>query len=460
MKKLINFSLMLILALTVSFFSTGDASADTQELTVALYPYVPRIEQFQTAIRTEWEKVQPDVALSFLSPDDWDGGYSDDPPKEADVYVFDALFFDYFRSRNWLEPIQASEIEDLDDFVTYAIDGVRVGQKYYAIPQLGCANILFYQEPDEAIANATNLDELNDALCTCTYTSEIPPDRRGLMIDMAGGTTNAALYLDIAHSLTGKYPFPLPLDKSQLNSKAINNMRDLLAMASYENATDPDGSIKAYERAAWFSQGWGRAFVGYTESMSNMSEETRQNIGFKVIPLSNQDESYPAVFYADVIGVNTTTEERGTRNLAVQLANTIAASKTMVASIGADADHSNPQYLMATRPSVFHTLEQSFPLYWDMFSLITDNNPIMFKMDKDARSWLAAMKGTIRDEAREGYSCSCDYPSVELIPDNSVAPTICKKTCDDHGGWNGQWTNEFPAAQEGSVCACNACPLP
>ena len=30
----------------------------------------------------------------------------------------------------------------------------------------------------------------------------------------------------------------------------------------------------------------------------------------------------------------------------------------------------------------------------------------------------------------------------------------------DRGGWNGQWTNEFPAAQEPSVCGCNACPLP
>jgi len=458
MKQLINFSLTLILSLVISLVGIREASAT--ELTVGLYPYVPRIDQFQTALQAEWAKVQPDVPLKFLSSSDWDGGYSQNPPPETDVYVFDALFFDYFRSQNWLESMQSSEINNINDFVEYAIDGVKVDNKYYAIPQLGCANILFYHKEDTAIANATNLEDINNTLGSCTYTSEIPPDIRGLMLDMAGGTTNATLYLDTAHSLTGQYPFPLPGNESQLNSQAIHNMQQLLGMASYENATDSDGSIKSYERAEWFSNGWGRALMGYTEAMSNMSEETRQNIGFKVMPLSNQDESYPGVFYADVIGVNTTTKQRGTRDLAVQLANTMAASTTMVASIGADASNPYPQYLMATRPSIFHTLEQSFPRYTDMLRLITDNNPIMFKVNENARNWLATMKDTIREEAREDYHCGCDYTATTVIFNNSSAAPICEATCADHGGWNGQWTNEFPAAQEPSVCGCNACPLP
>ena len=457
MKKLINFGWMLILSLIVSLFGLGGASSAT-ELTVALYPYVPRPEQFKTAITAAWAQVEPDIPLTFIPSADWDGGYSKKPPSEADVYVFDAMFFDYFRSQNWLEPI--NEIDHLDDFVEYAIEGVKVDDEYYAIPQLGCANILFYQKQDTAIANATNLGELNRTLGSCSYTSEIPPDRRGLMLDMAGGTTNAALYLDTAHSLTGEYPFPLPFNESQLNAQAIDNMQELLAMASYENATDPDNSIKSYDRADWFSNGWGRALIGYTEGMSNMSEETRQNIGFKVMPLSNQDESYPGVFYADVIGINPTTNQRGTRDLAVELANTMAASATMVASIGADENHSYPQYLMATRPSIFQTLEESFPLYQKMFSLITDNDPIMFKLNEESRDWLKAMKGTIRSEARENYTCGCDYTATANIPNNSAAPLICGATCNDHGGWNGQWTNAYPAAQQTSVCGCKTCPLP
>ncbi|NEO40500.1 MAG: thiamine pyridinylase [Moorea sp. SIOASIH] len=460
MEKLINVSLTLILALAISLLGIGEALAT--ELKVALYPYVPRLEQFQTAIQAEWDLVEPNVPLNFVPSEDWDGGYSKNPPEDADVYVFDAMFFDYFRSKNWLEPIQASEIDNLDDFVEYAIDGVKVDGEYYAIPQLGCANIIFYHKEDAAIANATNLDEINNALSSCTYTSEIPPNIRGMMLDMAGGTTNATLYLDIAHSLTGQYPFPLPWTESELNSQAIDNMQDLLGMASYENATDSmKPKQQPYQQAEWFSNGWGRAFMGYTEAMSHMSENTRQNIGFKVMPLSDQDQSYPEVFYADVIGVNTTTEQRGTRDLAVKLANTMAASTTMIASIGPDGTSDYPQYLMATRPSVFQTLEKSFPLYGDMFRLIQGQNIIMFKVNDQSRSWLNTMKNSIRENAREDYSCGCDYPAIEPILNNSYAPEICGNTCADHGSsWNGQWTNAYPAAQETSVCGCNACPLP
>jgi len=465
MKKFLNFGLMLALLLTMLMSVTGAALADTTELTVGLYPYVPRLEQFKTAIRTEWNQVHPEISLTFISdiPDeDWDGGYYYDPPENADVYVFDALFFDYFNSQNWLEPIQASEIENLNDFVDYAIDGVQQDGTYYAIPQLGCANVLFYQKNDSAIANATNLDQINDTLGSCTYTSEIPPDRRGLMLDMSGGTTNASLYLDIAHSLNGEYPFPLPWNSGELDDNAIDNMQELLAMASYENGTDSDPfyEIKSYDRGQWFSDGWGRAFVGYTESMSVMSEQTRENIGFKVMPLSQDDESYPAVFYADVIAINPTTNDRGTRDLAVELANVMAASQTMIASIGPDGS-GTPQYLMATRPTVFDTLDNSFPLYADMHRLIEDNDPRMFKLNEQSRDWLNAMKDTIRTEAREDYPCDCDRQASQQIPNNYAAPLICNATCANYGGWNGQWTNEYPAAPSGvSVCGCNACNLP
>lgn len=226
MEKLINVSLTLIFFLAISLLGIGEALAT--ELHVALYPYVPRLEQFQTAIQAEWDLVEPNVPLNFVPSEDWDGGYSKNPPEDADVYVFDAMFFEYFRSENWLEPIQASEIDNLEDFVEYAIDGVKVGEEYYAIPQLGCASLLFYHKEDKAIANATNLDQIQNALSSCTYTSEIPPDIRGMMLDMAGGTTNATLYLKIAHSLTAEYPFLLPENESQLNSQAIKNMKKLL----------------------------------------------------------------------------------------------------------------------------------------------------------------------------------------------------------------------------------------
>ncbi len=457
MKKFLRVSLTIILTVAISPFEglTGSASANETHLTVALYPYVPRFEQFQTAIQTEWDKVQPGVTLNFLPSSEWDGGYSDNPPANVDVYVFDGMFFDYFLSQKWLEAMQASEISNLNDFVGYAIEGVKVGEQYYALPQLGCANILFYEKNDGELAKATKLSEINSTLSQCTYTSEIPPDQRGLMLDMSGGTTNAALYLDTAHSITGQYPFPLPQDQSQINPAAMKNMRELLAMASYENGTT--SVSQDYERGTWFSKGWGRALIGFTEHMSVMSPETRQNIGFKVMPLSDIDNA--PLFYADVVGVNTTTNQRGTRTLAVQLANVIAASNTMIASIGPDNSNPYPQYLMATRPSVFQALWQTFPLYKEMYALITNDDPIMFKVDSESREWLASMKSTITSDARQNYACGCDQPAALPISDNTAATAICNTTCKNNGGWNGQWTNAYPAAQDGSVCGCNSCPV-
>jgi thiamine pyridinylase len=437
--------------------ATAEQAPAGTTLVVALYPWVPRMGQFQDAITTAWASVQPGVPLSFLSAQDWDGGYSNNPPPNADVYVFDAMFFAYFRSQGLLEPMSASEIQNLNDFVPYAIQGVQAGGQYYAIPQLGCANILFYQQSDAALANATTLTQIKNALSQCTYTSQVPPDRRGLMIDMSGGTTNATLYLDTVHSVTGQYPPPLPWNESQINPVAMNNMRLLLAMASYENGTTDESA--PYQRGTWFSNGWGRAVVGYTESMSAMSQQTLAGIGFKVMPLSDNDQS--AMFYADVIGVNTTTRQRGTRNLAVQLANVMASSATMVASIG-PSNGNPPQYLMATRPSVFQKLGQSFPIYNRMYSLITTSNPVMFSIDSQSRNWLASpMKNIIRTDAREDYPCHCDYQATQFIPDNSTAPAICTATCANHGGWSGTWTNQYPAAPAGtSACGCNACPAP
>ncbi len=204
--------LVVVIALASVLFSTV---AFAQTLTVALYPYVPRIDQFETAIRQAWQQVQPGVPLNFI--DDlnvWDGGYDKDPPAQADVYVFDAMYFEQFRANNFLVAMAPNEIQNAADFLSYARDAVIVSGNYYAIPQLGCANILFYNVNDAPVANAGTLSQLKGALNQCTYTSEIPPDRRGLLLDMDGRTTNATLYLDIAHSVNGSYPLPQPASRT------------------------------------------------------------------------------------------------------------------------------------------------------------------------------------------------------------------------------------------------------
>ncbi len=423
-----------------------------QTLTVALYPYVPRLSQFEIAIRAAWTPLHPTVPLNFINNlSVWDGGYNTDPPAQADIYVFDAMYFEDFRARGMLVAMDPSEIQNAADFLAYARNAVIVDGKYYAVPQLGCANILFYNVNDTAVATATTLGQLQSALNRCTYTSEIPPDRRGLMFDMAGRTTNASLYLDIAHSVNGTYPLPQP---STPDSAFIANQKTMLTLASYWNGMSANET--PYVRGQWFSSGYGRAFMGFSEEMSGMSATTLSSIGFKVMPLSNTT-GQPALFFVDAVGVNTTTVARGTRALSVQLANVIAATDTVVASFRAPQAGTNPQYLMSVRNSVFQSLAQQYPIYQRMYQLAQTSNPVAFKLNAAGRGWVQANGGTIRHDVTTNYSCGCDQTSSQPIYGNVQAQSICPTVCNAHGGWNGQWTNQPPAP--GSVCGCNVCPV-
>src|SRR5262249_20827298 len=138
-------------------------------------------------------------------------------------------------------------------------------------------------------------------------------------------------------------------------------------------------------------------------------------------------------------------------------ANIIAATETVVARFQAPAQDQNPQYLMSVRNSVFQQLEQRYPIYQRMYQLAQSNNPLAFKLNANARAWVEATAGTIRGAVRANYVCGCDQTASRPILNNADAQNVCPATCNAHGGWSGQWTNQPPAP--GSVCGCNACPV-
>lgn len=368
-------------------------------LNVALYPYVPRPAQFEAALQVLWNRMEPGVKLNFITDQaKWDGGYSTDPSPDLDVFVFDAMYLEYFRAKNWLEPMQQSEINDFVDLVTYARDGVQADGKYWAIPQLGCANILYFRRGDTFLAEARTLKELEGTLGQCTYTGEAPSNMTGLMLDLAGSTTTAAVYLDSLHRRTGNYTPPLT---SPLDNQAISDVRRLMQMSSFPNST---ANVGPWDRAKWFAQGKARGLMAYTEAMSVMDESFLQTIGIRVMPLSDS-RSTRALFYSDVIGVHSSTQARGTRQLAVKLANLLGSREFMELATGPDGSGRNPQYLMAARHSVFQNMGQRFPMYRNMHDLILYNDPVMYKLDAKSRDWMAAMKKNVVKEVQSNYMC-------------------------------------------------------
>jgi thiamine pyridinylase len=432
-------------------FGVGNGfAAMPTSLNVAIYPYVPRPDQFKSVITAEWKKIQPNVSLIFVTG--WDGGYKKDPDQSYDVFVFDALYYDYFVSKNYLTPL-TGQIAHLDDFLNYALIGVTNSKTgaIYAIPQLGCGDFLFYRKDDAALAKASTISELVSAIGSCTYYCLTPQinANSGLLVDFSSVITDASDYIVSLSETTNKFPVPLPYNSNQIDRTTANNIQNIVSMASFSNALA--GSYTDYQRAIWFNQGYGRAYVGFMESLSQIDSSKLNNIAFKPFPWSdNPSGAKKPLFYSDVIGVNTTTTTRGTTRLAIQLANLMASSNVITQCFDSSGA-SVPQYLLPVRPTVYHVLGAKYPLYKDMYTMVQQVNPIFFNLGPDAKNWLSTIKLSMQSMVLANPKCYCDK-DAGTISNNADAQQKCPTTCSNYGGWNGQWTNTSPGV---SVCGCN-----
>jgi len=463
-------------AVAFCFVLTANTWADT--LTVGLYGYVPRVEQFEKVIRAKWDG---EAKLEFFSA--WKGGYHRNPNcatteknscsncsaspcnkgKQLDVFVFDALFLNDYRRRGLLASLTANDINPngLSDFVPYAIKGVKNTDNTYAgIPLLGCTNVLFYRK-GSGIKDVKTFDQLRNVVKTCKYTGLLPgvDQHNGMMLNMGGGTTNASYYLTTQFAMNGKYPFPTP---TSINANVIDRMRTLMSMSSYQNSTQC--CDKSYQRGIWFGQGYGNSFVGFTESMWGIAKGNNNTLpddfGFKPLPLWNEGEANNPVFYVDVIGVNA-----HSKNLqqAKKLARLMGSSEVVVASTTGRGQPDNvPQYLLLTLKSAFDTLGKTYPIYNEMKTLAMNPDIKMFTLSHELSEWVKHNKNSVRTSVKNGFKCGCDVPTNEIVTREN-SRSICTSTCQNHdaGDWNGQWTTASPYVPKGykSVCGCDVCKL-
>ena len=372
------------------YIHTGSSPSRTTATTlnIALYPFVPRLDQFKQATSDAWAKVQPDVTLNYV---DWDC-YSQDPPKDLDVFVFDGIFLDYFASKGHLASLKPGDIEGLSDFLGYAVNDSKVNDVYYGIPQLGCGNLLFYRQGDKALARANSLGDVYSAIGKCSDPSIPPPKGENLLVDLSGGTTDSCLYLETVQDINNMYtpnpPLP-PADK--LDKQAVTNLQRLVSSGCKEQVSY--SSANAYQRAAWFGAGLGRAAVGFTESISAMGNG-RKTVAFKLMPLANKNDVH--LFYIDLVGINASITDPERKSLALKLANLAASSNVLVASIGPTPKDDYPQYLMPVRQSIFLALGRDDPIYQRMYDIVSTSHPHMFRIGPNSRQWLNTNKSAIR----------------------------------------------------------------
>lgn len=365
-----------------------EAAEEQQVLNVALYGYVPDTERFENAVAEQWEKVQPNVELNFV---EWDC-YEDVPNEQVDVFVFDAIYLLDYIDKGYLLPLAAEDIENSEDILNFALEGCTYNDTIYAIPQIICTNLLYYREGDETLANVDSIDELYQVLGNRQSEGVIPQNNEGLLVDMSGGTGNVCFYLDglIDHNQSYSDYYNLP-STTEFNSEVVSCLRMMQSMGGKEQVQYWPDDNDAYVRAKWFQNGYGRAYLGYTEAMSSMGNYV-QNIDFKVISYC-KEENIP-LFYGDLVGINSGIETEK-KEYAIELANVIGDTETMVEAISPNEKNVYPQYLLPARESVYEVMGENYPIYNELYSIVDNPDNKLFLLGVSAEQWIEAAKNNL-----------------------------------------------------------------
>ena len=104
--------------------------AGLTEINVALFPYVPNMAPFKNYLQQMWSQKYPTVSLNFIDYDCYQG----DPPPNLEVFAFDTIYLSDFISKNYLLSIPANVVQNISDFMTYALTSCMNGAVIYALP--------------------------------------------------------------------------------------------------------------------------------------------------------------------------------------------------------------------------------------------------------------------------------------------------------------------------------------
>lgn len=441
-------------------------------IAAALYPYVPDTKSFSSAICSAWTASGQSEKLYLIADGNiWDGGYSSDPvytngsgaQAPIDVFVYDAMYLEYWKTQT--TPVPDKFISDQSDFVSYASSALTQNGGMLALPMLGCTNIMFYRAGDGAMEKVTTLSEFLTVNPAHVYSSPVPFGDTGAMLNMSGKTTIAVDYMVKGYSDSddGKWPSIGPLDQA-----IIQSMATIAETASYYNALTGvipplQGVEDQYVRAGYFSAGYGRTSIGFSESMSQMSEATRSQLKLKAFPWSDKADA-PNMFFADVVGVNRNSLFlNGGGTLPFTLANLMTEQTVMQNAIAPESG--TLSYLFPARMSVLKALSAKDKLYLQMAAVLDGKASLLVNMPTTDRGAFHSFGGTVQTAVTNAFKGGCDKESPVFPGSNAEAPGICTPLCKDSGGWVGSWTNESPPAWPGySACGCAKCtsstPLP
>ena len=373
--------LLLFMSATLAILMLCLAAKGENTLSVGLYQLVPDEFRFHQAIEAEWNALHPEVGLDFVQ---WDC-YTENPPDDLDVFVFDSILLYDFLEEEYLMPLAEEDIPEIDDFIPCALAACRVDGILYALPQLLCTNLLFAREGDHEVAGATNINELAQIIGECNHTSGKTPSEEGLLVKIPDEATLALWYLDALTDRNQEYSeWVVFSDPEDLDPEIVQVIRKLQVIAVDNEGMFVPPSGDAYLLGALFAEGQGRALIGFSEIMHAMGDAA-EDMSIHDFSLSDSD-NYPMLF-ADIASINARISEEK-KSLAVELLNIITGRNAMIASFApTDADQ-NPQYLLGTRISIYDGLSENYPIYGRLKEIVTNPKGKVFIIRSGGRVFI------------------------------------------------------------------------
>ena len=366
-RKTLYIALAVLLCLIGSFGILKTRTAPHPiTLNVSLFKYVPDPAFFEKAVEDCWKEKHPDVALNFV---DWDC-YSGEVPENLDVFVMDTIVLDGLAGRGYLLTLSEDDIQDYDDLIPAFVEGCRVNGELCAVPQLLCTDLLFTRKEDDALKSVNSIFELSDAL-----------DGNELILEKTDPIFLTATYLQALTDEEQQYMDHFPsIEAGTLSPKAVDSLEKIREMhlPVPEDTTEERG---LYDFARIFADGLGRAYIGYSESMSAMGENAAE-MDFRLFSMTD-DPNIP-LFYVDVAAVNAKISPEK-KAPALDLLNLITGEDLLArASISADG----PQYLFTSRYSVYDALAPEYPIYHDLKKIVSGPDAFVFRIKPDGKAFL------------------------------------------------------------------------
>lgn len=394
LKRILTLTLTVLIIISCLSACGKSKKLDDNTITVALFPYVPNLDAMKSLLVDQWSRISPDTQLSFV---DWDC-YYDDSPDNIDVFMYDALFLDYFVESGYVHEIKASDINDIDGIIDCALEGALYDGKYYGVPALMCSNFLFYYKDDTELAEVENVQQLYEVVGDRKTKDKKPADKtEGLIINFYDNFTY--YYLETLVDEAGKHlDFKESPDLDSTSDSAINTLKYFAKMSGQEDvliSTLSEYIYGSFGKAEWFNEGCGRCSFGYSENMSFMPDII-DDIEIKTISMSDKDNVQ--VFYADFLSINKKCVTDSKKfDECMKLINLISGEEFLKSLTISDG---TTQYLLPAREAVYDYAGETFPMYNRLKELaISDNNAIcrfgtdIYKFQTDSFTKIAMKLG-------------------------------------------------------------------